>query len=69
MINMQKDKKINVFTLLDEMNDVDVDFKNKYKEMFDYIFLEMKWSYLKIKKNKVTLYNKIESNFKIENGE
>ena len=57
---MQKGKKINVFTLLDEINGINLEIKNKYKILFDFVYNEMRWPYLKIKKNRTLLYSKIE---------
>jgi len=53
-------KKVNVFTLLEEIEDIDIDLKNKYKQIYDFIYFDKKWPYLTIQKNKIQLHNMVE---------
>ncbi len=65
---MQKGKKIKVGTLLNEFDNINIDLKNEYKEIYDFIYTEKNWPYLNIQKNKTQLYNKVEELLKKSNS-
>ncbi len=65
---MQKGKKIKIGTLLDEIDKINIDIKNEYKEIYDFIYSEKNWPYLTIQKNKTQLYAKVEELVKKSNS-
>ncbi len=59
---MEEGKKINLKTLLDEIENYDKEIKNNLYYIFDFIYNEQNWPHKKekIPRNKVALYKKIE---------
>jgi len=59
---MQRGKKINIQSLLMEMNEYDEETKENLLKFFDFVYNDQEWSYEKAKlpKNKIKLYNFIE---------
>lgn len=55
-----KGNKVNIYTLLNEIDDFKIEVKDILKELYDYIYLTLEWSHKPIRSNKTQLYTKIE---------
>ena len=57
---MKKGKEVNIYTLLNEIDDFNTEIKDILKELYDYIYLTLGWPHKPIKSNRTQLYAKIE---------
>ena len=57
---MGKCKEVNIYTLLNEIDDFEIEVKDILKELYDYIYLTLEWSNKPIRSNRTPLYAKIE---------
>lgn len=60
MKNMERGKKVNIYSLMEEINDINVKIKNAFIKIFDYIYYDLQWGHSQPPRNRVALYNKVE---------
>jgi len=57
---LERAKRINMSTLLEEIEGFDSETKEKLLRLFDFIYNELNWPHQKMPRNKVALYGKVE---------
>ena len=57
---MERGKKINIRTLLGELQDFNPKTKKNLLSLFDFVYYTNDWSEIELPRNRVILYNKIE---------
>ncbi len=60
MNKLGKGNKVNIYTLLNEIDDFKIEVKDILKELYDYIYLTLEWSHKPIRSNRTQLYMRIE---------
>ena len=57
---MNKGKEVNIYTLLDEIDNFNVEIKEILKELYNYVYLTLEWPHKPIRSNRTLLYARIE---------
>lgn len=63
---MERGKKVNITTLLKDLEDFNSETKRNLLSLFDFVYYNQNWSETELPRNRVILYSKIEELIKYE---